>query len=425
MGQVRSGMVRAVGSAMAVALISWGLPAAADDTHTPRTAPVAPTQAAAGTSTLDRLPNSDPIQVGGASDAVLSAPSSASGQMNAPTPDGDSVGIGLPVNDTAVAATTKAGSAIYIDTSDEVDLAVQAVDVEDLPDIASAMRAIITIHDATAPRKYVFPLDLPTGARVTKQADGGVQVQDVDGGVLGIVTKPWAVDAKGKSLPTRYTVRGDKLIQHVDHRGATYPVLADPVWFVPVAVIGSRVAVKIAVKALTKKGAKRAAKKMAKKNGHRVKSVGKPIKGAFKTAGGFKIQLGQYPTKANGYKTFRAFKKKWGSAGKDREWHHIVEQSTLKRKNKSIRPKNWEVHNRMNLVSIPKGIHQKCISALMGTKVKNIPAWQLKRLGVVKNKGNANMTLRGSMKGYAYRNMHLIGLRLLDVCGVDVVGDGI
>lgn len=102
-----------------------------------------------------------------------------------------------------------------------------------------------------------------------------------------------------------------------------------------------------------------------------------------------------------------------------------MEQSTLKRKNKSIRPKRWQIHNRMNLVSIPKGIHQKCISALMGTKMKNIPAWQLKRLGLVLTNKNAGSTLRGALKGYDYRNMHLIGLRLLDLCGVDVVGDGI
>ncbi|MTB88438.1 hypothetical protein H9L21_01060 [Aeromicrobium senzhongii] len=409
---------------MTVGLVSWGTPAIGADPATSRevthvSAPLT------GKSTLDALPDSAPIAVGARSSSTLSAPSTADGEINAPTPTGGSVGIGLPLSNASIADTTQAGSAIYLDARDEVDLTVQAVDVADLKAIESAVRAIITIHDAQAPTTYAFPLDLPRGAKIAKQADGGVQVRNATGGVIGIVTTPWAVDASGRELPTRFEVRGSKLIQHVDHGGAKYPVLADPVWFVPVAVIGSRVAVKVAVKALTKKGAKRAAKKIAKRHGHRVKSVGAPIKGSFRTAGNFKITLGQIPTRGNGFKTFAAFKKKYGGAGKNREWHHIVEQSTLKRKNKAIRPKRWEVHNRMNIVSIPKGIHQKCISALMGTKLKNIPAWQLKRLGLPLTKKSANLTLRGSLAGYSYRNMHLLGLRLLDLCGVDVVGDGI
>jgi hypothetical protein len=29
-------------------------------------------------------------------------------------------------------------------------------------------------------------------------------------------------------VPTRYEVRGGRLVQHVDHAGADYPVVADP-----------------------------------------------------------------------------------------------------------------------------------------------------------------------------------------------------
>jgi hypothetical protein len=47
------------------------------------------------------------------------------------------------------------------------------------------------------------------------------------GGVAEIEV-PWARDADGRSLPTRYVVRGDVLVQHVDTRGARFPVVADP-----------------------------------------------------------------------------------------------------------------------------------------------------------------------------------------------------
>jgi hypothetical protein len=40
--------------------------------------------------------------------------------------------------------------------------------------------------------------------------------------------KPWAVDAAGKSLPTWYELDGDRVVQHVDLKGARFPVVADP-----------------------------------------------------------------------------------------------------------------------------------------------------------------------------------------------------
>ncbi len=78
------------------------------------------------------------------------------------------------------------------------------------------------------------------------------------------------------------------------------------------------------------------------------------------------------------------------------------------------------VHNRQNLVAIPTGIHQKCVSALMGTRLKNIPASQLSRLGIRRVAANRNLTLREYQRGFSYENLHLIGLRLLTLCGVEV-----
>ncbi|MCP3805548.1 hypothetical protein NLX83_40420 [Allokutzneria sp. A3M-2-11 16] len=46
---------------------------------------------------------------------------------------------------------------------------------------------------------------------------------------LGRVAPAWAVDAKGKRLATRYELTGTTLTQVLEHRGAAYPVVADPV----------------------------------------------------------------------------------------------------------------------------------------------------------------------------------------------------
>jgi hypothetical protein len=41
---------------------------------------------------------------------------------------------------------------------------------------------------------------------------------------------PWAWDADGRDVPTRYIVEGDTIVQEVDHAGGdyAYPIVADP-----------------------------------------------------------------------------------------------------------------------------------------------------------------------------------------------------
>ncbi len=50
-----------------------------------------------------------------------------------------------------------------------------------------------------------------------------------DGFVVSHVLAPWAVDAKGRSVPTRFSIDADTLTQVVDHGlGIVYPVVVDP-----------------------------------------------------------------------------------------------------------------------------------------------------------------------------------------------------
>lgn len=46
---------------------------------------------------------------------------------------------------------------------------------------------------------------------------------------FGAVAAPWAVDATGQSVPTRYEIEGQALVQVIDFTAATaFPVVADP-----------------------------------------------------------------------------------------------------------------------------------------------------------------------------------------------------
>lgn len=177
---------------------------------------------------------------------------------------GTEVEVDLPTADTAQPPTlTKEGTALYPGAGRDVEIAVQGLDTTNMPGIKSGVRSIITVSSAQAPTRYEFPLTLPSGASPKLQSDGSVQVVDRGGKVLGAFGAPWAVDASGRSVPTTFEVEGNTLLQRVPHRGYTYPVIADPVWLVPVLVATVRIAKPIVVRAASKKAAQESAKRIA------------------------------------------------------------------------------------------------------------------------------------------------------------------
>lgn len=72
-----------------------------------------------------------------------------------------------------------------------------------------------------------FRLGLPEGQRLEPAQGGGLAVLS-GSNLVALVDAPWAVDAQGRRLATRYRVKGTTIVQEVDTRGATFPVVADP-----------------------------------------------------------------------------------------------------------------------------------------------------------------------------------------------------
>lgn len=59
-----------------------------------------------------------------------------------------------------------------------------------------------------------------------------------DGTVLvGLFAQPWAIDANSIALPTTFSVKDNHLIQQVDTSEAVFPVVADPLPLVPIALV--------------------------------------------------------------------------------------------------------------------------------------------------------------------------------------------
>lgn len=79
-----------------------------------------------------------------------------------------------------------------------------------------------------ASESFAYTVDLPDGARIVPDDDGGADILAANGASLATIDPPWAADADGSELPTSYAIQGDRIVQTVDKTGATLPVVADP-----------------------------------------------------------------------------------------------------------------------------------------------------------------------------------------------------
>ena len=114
----------------------------------------------------------------------------------------------------------------------------------------SLFAALLVIDNQDAPTEYRFENAVPEDYTAELHPDGSVRFFSLDGNESGGIALPWAIDANGEEVPTRYVLDGTTLIQTVDHEGAAYPVAADPAWFVAI-VVAVRLAAPTAAAVLT------------------------------------------------------------------------------------------------------------------------------------------------------------------------------
>jgi len=87
----------------------------------------------------------------------------------------------------------------------------------------------VVIASQAAPTTYQFQLTVdgrPAALRLA--AEGAVDVLDSTGKVVNSIAPAWAKGADDAAIATSYSVAGNILTQTVEHRGASYPVVADP-----------------------------------------------------------------------------------------------------------------------------------------------------------------------------------------------------
>jgi hypothetical protein len=115
-------------------------------------------------------------------------------------------------------------SVVYTSPEQATDVAVQAFE--------DSARILTVLKGVDSPSEYSYTVTLPTGGKIEKMDNGAVFVLDSQGSMVGGFAAPWAVDNDGKAIPTHYEIRGNTVVQVVEHltNNASYPVVADP-WF--------------------------------------------------------------------------------------------------------------------------------------------------------------------------------------------------
>ncbi|MBP3222695.1 MAG: hypothetical protein J6M18_02040 [Actinomycetaceae bacterium] len=75
--------------------------------------------------------------------------------------------------------------------------------------------------------------NIPAGFTLRYGTDGELDLMSNQGDTVATVDAPWAVDATGQHLPTYYELipASSTIRQHVDMKGATYPIAVDPSWW--------------------------------------------------------------------------------------------------------------------------------------------------------------------------------------------------
>ncbi|WP_206446289.1 hypothetical protein [Agrococcus sp. KRD186] len=136
--------------------------------------------------------------------------------------DGVSVAFGFPLSDQTP---FESADRTLVFTSEDANYA----SVLAIQDTAVQVTTVIASEDSPTEYLYEFSGDI---AALELNDLGEVLTLNSEGRTIGAVEAPWAFDATGRTVPTRYVVDGLSLVQVVDHASGdfTYPLIADPTW---------------------------------------------------------------------------------------------------------------------------------------------------------------------------------------------------
>lgn len=144
---------------------------------------------------------------------------------------------------------TDEGTIIY-DSDEDVNIAIQSLQEENGDVVYDALRTMITIKNAEAPKEFAFKFNLPQGHQLItakeyyeeyassveleekeqyEEIGNEIYVLNKDNIILQTIDPAWAKDKNGNDVNSYYRIRGNELIQVVEfHENSCFPIVADP-----------------------------------------------------------------------------------------------------------------------------------------------------------------------------------------------------
>jgi len=109
---------------------------------------------------------------------------------------------------------------LYTEYQNNTDVVVETYE--------DSIRVLTVLNNADTPTKYRYKIHIPRKGKIKKLQDGGIIILDQNETLFGGFTPPLAIDKKGRKIPTHYEIKGDELIQVIDHLNVnvTYPIVA-------------------------------------------------------------------------------------------------------------------------------------------------------------------------------------------------------
>ncbi|WP_148272797.1 hypothetical protein [Microbacterium testaceum] len=138
------------------------------------------------------------------------------------------VAVGLPFSDKADSAAmpSESGVAVYDNNNSSHTVPIIRDD--------GGVQITTVIENASAPRKYAYPISLPDGLTLERGVNGDVSATPAGSSIPALyVAAPWAKDANGDPVHTHYEVSGNTITQVVDFsEQSSFPIVADPATYV-------------------------------------------------------------------------------------------------------------------------------------------------------------------------------------------------
>jgi hypothetical protein len=142
----------------------------------------------------------------------------------APTKDGQRIHIGIECADgDRTAEILRPSLRVFVGVEVDTDIVAQTT--------SSGIRLVTVVHGPEAPPEFRFPVTLADGLALEPMPSGGFDVVHLRfGATVGRFYTPWACDSMFKSINADYRLDGTTIVMRIAHEGATYPVVADPLY---------------------------------------------------------------------------------------------------------------------------------------------------------------------------------------------------